>query len=190
MPDIPAPDTRIFIYDLDAKDRIVAVNAEWLEFARENDASHLTRAAVLQRSLWDFVTGADARMIYATILGRVRTAQVAMRVPFRCDAPDLRRFMTMDVSLLPHNGARMSCRVLRAEPRVAVRWPDSAAAAERRLISMCSWCKRVRLPTSEWVELEEAVSLFERKPGERMPGISHGICDTCAKDWLLQLSAK
>lgn len=184
-----SPDSRTFIYCLDAADRIVTVNDAWLEFAGENDAPHLTRAAVLRRPVWDFVTGADTQVVYALILQRVRAAQATVRIDFRCDSPTLRRFMNMEVSPLAGNHLRLSCRMSRLESRPAVTWPAPGGRAPRRMVVMCSWCKRVEQRPGEWGEVEEAVALLEMGAEEAAPAITHGICPECAETWMKQVDA-
>lgn len=189
MPDSHTPDSRTFIYCLDAADRIVAVNDAWLEFARENDALHLTRVEVLKRSIWDFVSGLETQSIYQMIFSRVRTAQATVRIDFRCDAPALRRFMVMEVSPLAGNHVRLSCRVLRVESRPAIAWPAPGGGARHRMVAVCSWCKRVELRPGKWVEVEEAASLLETGTEEPDPSITHGFCAECAETWMKQADA-
>ena len=52
-------DKRIFLWAIDPEDKIIRVNEDWLAFARENEAPHLTPDAVINRPLWDFVSGGE-----------------------------------------------------------------------------------------------------------------------------------
>lgn len=182
----PSSDSRVFTYWIDAHDRITKVNDDWLAFAQENDAPELSRAAVLNRSLYEFLEGATVQTIYELILRRVRAAQVPLRVPFRCDAPDRRRFMEMEVTPLPQGRMRLACRVERIEMRPAIAWPRSGTDPSR-LVSMCSWCKRVQAEGNQWVEIEEAIELFFEDAEGTLPEVSHGICPGCEAEWLREL---
>lgn len=184
---MPAADSRAFIHWLDADDRIVAVNDEWEAFARENRAPQLTRQAVLERPIWEFIAGGETQAIYELIIRRVRTGQATIWVPFRCDSPEQRRFMEMEVAPLPGGQVRLSSRILHLESRPAIGDWNAPRQAGQRIVSVCSWCKRVELRPSVWVEVEHAMPLLKPAPGEPAPGLSHGFCGPCATDWLRKL---
>jgi hypothetical protein len=184
---MPAADSRAFIQWLDADDRIMAVNDEWVDFARENDAPHLDRPAVLHRSIWEFVTSGEMQAIYELIINRVRTGQATMWVPFRCDAPDQRRFMEMEVAPLSGGQVRMSSRIRHLEPRPAIGPWHSTRQPGQRIVTVCSWCKRVEVRPKVWAEVEDALALLQPAPGEAAPGLSHGFCEPCAEQWFQKL---
>ena len=94
-------DQRSFIWILDADDKIVRVNDAWLAFAAENTAPQLTASVVLDQSIWRFIQGQETSYLYQQIFRRVRAGQSPVTFPFRCDSPDCRRFMEMELSLLP-----------------------------------------------------------------------------------------
>lgn len=182
-----AADSRAFIHWLDDADRIVAVNDEWESFARENDAPQLTRDAVLNRPIWEFITTGETQAIYELIIRRVRTGQTTIWVPFRCDSPDRRRFMEMEVAPLPGGQVRLSSRILHLESRPTVGGWNAPREAGQRIVSVCSWCKRVEIRPQVWVEVEDAISLLKPALGQAEPGLSHGFCERCAEDWLQKL---
>ncbi len=66
-------ETQYYRYCIDANDRLIEVDELWLAFARENGAERLTEAAVLGRSLWDFVEGEAIRAVYEDIHQRLRS---------------------------------------------------------------------------------------------------------------------
>ena len=80
-------------YRIDALDRITFVDAEWLRFARENEAEQLVETGVVGRSVWDFVSGFEVRSLYENLFASVRSRGEPARVPFRCDSPALARWM-------------------------------------------------------------------------------------------------
>ena len=60
------------------------------------------RAAVVGRSsTWNFIQGAETVRLYQAILRRVRSNSSRVVVPFRCDAPTLRRHMRLEISSQP-----------------------------------------------------------------------------------------
>lgn len=57
---------------------------------------------------------------------------------------------------------------------------EEEAEALRRLIPVCSWCRKVRSDEGYWQELEEYVG--EAEEGE----VSHGMCPDCREEFLEQ----
>lgn len=187
MSDRPLSDPRVFAYTLDAKNRIVAVNDAWCAFAQENEAAQLTRAAILQRSVWDFIDGPETQSVYDAILQRAHTARVTMRFAFRCDSPEQRRFMEMEISPEPNRHIQIACRIRRIEWRPRISLPATSAHPARRFVSVCSSCRKVELARDRWVEIEEALPLLHNEPDEPIPAISHGFCSPCAEEWFRQI---
>jgi hypothetical protein len=44
---------------------------------------------------------------------------------------------------------------------------------------MCSWCKKIDAGNNTWLEIEDAIKVLNLFTEERMPQISHAICDAC-----------
>ena len=174
----PPPAERADVdYLVDAQDRIVFVVPHWEEFARANRAREET-AQPLGRSLWDFITDSTMQTIYRDLLGRVR-AGVSITLPFRCDAPTLRRFMELQIEPETDGGVRFRSRLLRSEPREAVLLLDSSIPRDdRRVVQCCSWCKRVEV-AGTWEDLEVGVARTGFMEEGPMPLLNHGICSEC-----------
>jgi hypothetical protein len=176
-----ARSAELFVQVIDAADRFTEVNDRWVTFAAENASPHLTRDTVLGRPLWDFITGEETRQLYRGVLTNVRRTGRTVELPFRCDSPRVRRFLRMAISPLPDGSVRFEIRAEREEPREPVFLLDPAARRSDELVTICAWCKHVRLPHGEWVATENAVHrlrLFER---ELMPSLSHGMCPSCIR---------
>lgn len=171
------------IYRIDAGDIITAVNPDWDAFARENEGAHLTGEHVVGRDLWAFIGDFETAQIYRAVLARLRGGAVVPPLPFRCDSPALRRFMELHLrAVTDDGGVELEARLLRSEPREAVALLDPAAPRDDELLRMCSWCKRVAVTESQWCEVEEAAQrlrLFER---DRLPELTHAMCDRCFDD--------
>jgi hypothetical protein len=164
-------------YELDGEDRIRSVNEPWCAFARANEAEHLIDA-VVGTSIWDWIEGMEVRHLYQLLFSRVRRHRPIPRLPFRCDSPGVRRFMELDLSVLPDDGLLCKAQLKRTERRPPVSLLDSSTGRSQALVIVCSWCKRVRVNRGLWLEVEQAVSalgLLESEP----PGITHTICTDC-----------
>lgn len=164
-------------YRLNGRDEIVFVNDAWNVFASANAGEHLTEARVLGQSLWRFVTDGPTRVLYSTVLARVRDGRSAKFV-FRCDSPDCRRLLEMEVAAAPGGLAEFRVRTISEEVRPPQPLLDADRPHTEELLRMCGWCKKVDLG-DRWAEVEEAAAslgLFERP---LLPHVTHGICGPC-----------
>lgn len=170
-------DRRTFTYRIDADGVISFVSPEWLAFARENDTPQLANPGVVGKPLEPFIADMETQHLYRVILSKVRTDREVICLPFRCDAPHLRRYMEMVLRPWGAKGVEFNCRVVRDEPRPPVPLFTSTAAHSDRSITMCSWCKKIATP--KWREVEEAIEQMHLFELSHMPQISHSVCDQC-----------
>jgi hypothetical protein len=180
-------DQRSFIWTIDAADKIVHVNAAWMAFACENTAPQLTAAAVLDQSVWRFIQGQETTYLYQQIFHRVRTGEVPVKFPFRCDSPDCRRFMEMELALLPDAAIQFTAHILREEWRDPVDLLDASRNRTGEFVKVCSWCKKINIPGRGWGEIEAAVSALDLFGHHSMPRMTHTICDSCRSALRLEL---
>lgn len=166
-------------YTVAADDRIADVSDGWVEFARANGAPELARESVVGESLWRFVSGREVRHLYGLIFTRVREHDTPVVLPFRCDSPARRRHMRMVISPLYGGVLQLDAVLEREEPRSPVRLLEGHAERSERLLALCSWCKRVRSPGGEWLEVEDAAVRLDLLSAERLPQVTHGICPRC-----------
>lgn len=166
-------------YRISSQDTILEVNETWTDFAVENDAPDLRASQVLGQPLWRFISGAETRHLYELLLSRVRQTHGTLVLPFRCDAPTTRRFMEMEMTALPDGEIEFVTWLVRAEPRDAVSLLSPAYAHGRTFLTICSWCKRVRLAETAWLEVEDAVARLGLFQLEALPQLTHGACQAC-----------
>lgn len=167
-------------YRIDSRDRLTGFNAAWDEFAIGNDTPALTGSLIEGRPLWDFITSPEVQHLYEVLLKRVRAGRALSSLPFRCDAPTLRRHMLMDIHLLPVGDVEFCCQVTRVEPRAPVPVDYGARPAEgNRFLRMCSWCNRVDDMHGHWSEIEDAIARLQLFGDVEPLPISHTICAQC-----------
>ena len=171
-------DTPASVYALDSADRIRSANAQWDRFAKENDAPALVGEAIFGRSIWEYVEGPEVRHLYKMLMSSAREGRT-IRIPFRCDAPEKRRFMKLEIRPQADNGLELTAVLLREETRPRVALLDPRADRRDEFLSVCSWCRGV-LVEHRWVEVEAAIEELDLF-GDAMPRISHGICPDCVK---------
>jgi hypothetical protein len=168
-------------YEIDATDTVVAVGGDWDQFAGENDSpAALLSASILQRSFWDFVSGATLEHVYRRVLAQVREGH-PLEFSFRCDSPALRRFLTLKLKQTHAGGIEFVTETVCTEPRSFQPLFNAKACRVGAVVVACSWCNRIQTGVNVWQEAEDAVhalGLFEIDP---LPPLSHGMCHACYK---------
>ena len=175
-------DERVFILKADINDRILFVNEHWLNFARENAASGLVEFSLSGQSLWKFICDDSTVHLYQTMLARAREEKRSFLIPFRCDSPDCRRFMTMKIIPSDNETISFESRIVKLEPRGHVKLLESDRECSEEFIRMCSYCKKVFVSGSDWCEPEQAITRLELFSAETLPQITHTICPSCYEE--------
>lgn len=162
---------------VDVEDRIVSVDDAWKDWAEKEGEPALVDS-VVGTDLWRYLSDLAVQQIYAEILKRVRETGRTVRFPFRCDAPDRRRFMQMEVA---RDGEEVEFRSWTESEvaREAVRLLNPTASSTDAKVVVCAWCRRVRVEEGEWLEVEEALPRLDLFGEDPVPGVSHGICPDC-----------
>lgn len=174
-----SPNQRRFVWTIDAADKIVRVNDDWLAFARENGAPRLTAASVLGQSLWGFIQSQETVYLYQQILAKLRTGCRSIAFPIRCDAPDCRRFLEMKLSLLAGNAVQFQTSILRQEYRQPLDFLGASRDRSQKFLKVCSWCNKIYIPERGWGEPEEAIGALDLFGPGSMPWMTHTICGSC-----------
>lgn len=158
---------------------VLEIHGDWDEFATHNAARDLTAQAVLGRRLSDFVAGPETRMIYEALVQRILETGEPLQFKYRCDSPSCRRHMEMRVDLAAPDVVRFRSRLLREEPREIQMLLDQRARRSRDMLTMCSWCKRVRSDGDDWMDVEDYVEQSGLMEAETLPRLTHGVCPHC-----------
>jgi hypothetical protein len=167
---------QLYIHRIDAEDRLTFVNDEWRRFAEENGAPDLPERAQ-GTPLWMHIRGRDLQHVYRAIVARVRASREPLAYPFRCDSPEVRRFMELTVAPGPGGEVEFRSRLLRVEPRQPAAPAVPAPPRAPRVLVVCSWCRRVR--TDAWVDIEDAARSLRLFDDDNFPRVSHGVCERC-----------
>ena len=177
---------------------IVGVGREdWIEFAHRVGFDHPAPDEVVGRNLFDMIASPEVRGAFAAVHQRVATlAKRALSYDYRCDAPDLERFMKMSVSALTAQGRLLGVlyqsTLLSARDRVPLEFLSDAGAAleEARVsdlpfVTICQFCADVTMKAwdGEWVTPTD----YYRHGGPAEVRLSHGICPTCERTRLAPL---
>ena len=98
---------------------------------------------------------------------------------FRCDSPEKRRFLDLSIIPLKHNAVEFCSQVVRTESRKPVVLLKNDIERSDEFVRICSRCKKIAVSDTEWTEVESAIiklNLFEK---ERMPQLTHRLCQSC-----------
>ena len=178
QPVVP-PRPAVLTWSLDRSDRIVGVGGDWDSFAERGGAPELGGVAVVGTRLSDWIADEETALFQADLVERVRAIGRPVRVPFRCDSPDERRELEMELRPGPDGRIDLTSRLLRAERREAITALDPAVPhAAVPPLRCCSWCKAIDVAGRGWQPIEVAavaLDLFASRP----PPITHAICEGC-----------
>lgn len=167
-------------YWLDRDDRIIQVNANWDNFAETNEGHTVVSSEVLGRGIWEFVTGDITRMWVESLLQMGRVCGDAITRPYRCDSPDIKRFMNM--TLVPEGSGvlRLEHRVIRTEKRekkVYFNAEQTHTTDSKGLVERCSVCGCVK-QDEQWKEAELFSCLGSEKNEIYLP-VAYTVCGDC-----------
>lgn len=172
------------VFWLDGNDVIVRVGEGWDDFARENDARGIDARHVIGRNLLDFIEGDATRMYVRTLIQSARLLRRPLQRNYRCDSPDSKRFMEMQLIMEASGLLRFEHRTVGIEPMrqpVRFRLAPGATARPGPCLVRCSICNQVKGPGG-WVEPDALVPAQDvvADPGD-WPVI-YGVCPRCIAD--------
>lgn len=167
-------------YVIDAEDKIAFVDDGWCRFAEANDGVELKGQAILGQSLWDSITDLTTRNLYQQIVSRVRQGKLA-RFTLRCDSPECRRLLEMTISARADGSVEFETRAVHVEDREPVALLSRKTLRSTDLLLACAWCNRVDVGSTskEWMEVEDAMERLRLFELERVPQLTHGMCEAC-----------
>ncbi len=181
----PAP--LVVEYRIDATDVVTDVGGGWADFARSNGAADLA-VPDTERELWSYFGRSEFTDLWQTLVQRVREVRRPAHVPFRCDAPDARRWFEMTITPEPAGAVHFVSALVFEERRTPVALLDMHAARDldEPPIPICSWCGRGQ-SDGAWQDLEELVRAERLLEQSSMPPIVHGICEACRDEMSAEL---
>lgn len=155
----------------------------WNSFAKGNHGEDNTNKMVMNNNLMDFISDPETREIYRMLVEKAKKTKHTVKVPFRCDSPEDRRFLVMEIEQLENGLIEFRSILKKSEKRKTVRLLERNIPRNDDFVKICSWCKKVYIPeTDSWAEAEEAVIHMKLFEMDKLPSLTHGICDKCYND--------
>ena len=180
-------------YIFDREGNILAVGPDnWSRFAESAGDTALNAQAVKRQNLFDFIAGEPVRKQIRQVMDTLISGKVADWVmPYRCDAPGIKRNMRISIRPIRDKesviGFLFQSIVLDESQRPPLDIFDFAELEKKfeqqkklPLVSMCSYCQRVRDKShtdGEWADAEN----YYAKGGTSYVRLSHGICPNCIR---------
>ncbi len=165
-------------YQVDAHDKIIAIEGSWAAFARANGGETFLSSPPINQPIWTFIRGLSTRFIYQMLLSQVRETGNTLHFPFRCDSAEMLRYMEMEMSAGKDNSVWFKTTLKRQINPNILPGHVSPTPRQESLIKMCAWCKLV-LVRNNWLSLEDAIWMQGIFDVEEAPPISHGLCPDC-----------
>ncbi len=166
-------------YHLDDHDCLSFIDAQWDVFALQNDSPHLINSCVLAKPLFSFISNRETDHLYRLLVAKVRQEQCKIHFSYRCDSPTHKRFMSMTMYPLGDNQVGFLSRLDWQIPSQKLQILDVRCPRSLQLITMCSWCKKIKLADHAWCEIDVAVDVLKLFEKAILPRISHGVCPEC-----------
>jgi hypothetical protein len=115
------------------------------------------------------------------LISQVRETGTSVRFPFRCDSPDLLRYMEMEISLGEEDSVWFQTYLKRQVSVDSIpNHNGKESLRDTHLIKICAWCRLV-LVQNNWYSLEDAVWMLGIFDESEAPEITHGICYDCGE---------
>lgn len=165
-------------YIIDSHYRIIDVHSQWDKFAADNEGNpNIYKKNILFKNIMDFIKGDAVKMWYESIISLSKTLNIHITRPYRCDSPDKKRFMEMEVIPLQDGNILINHYLIKEE---AIKTSVSSfifhRADEKNSLLRCSVCNQF-LHINRWIELEEAVKHYDF----RSLNIIDIICNYCIR---------
>ncbi len=141
---------------LDSRNCIVSVSGAWDDFAADNGGVELYSVHVKGRSIWEFVTGDATRMWLDAVFQLARLKNVMIERNYRCDSPDLKRFMVMRIFSEQDELIRVEHELLSTELRTLPIYMNYGTDRTKKLHKRCSMCGRLHV--NDWIEPKQDVA--------------------------------
>ena len=139
----------------------------------------LIGGVLLNESLLGSIADWRCQHLYKLLINRVILLKQTLKFPYRCDSSEFRRFMIMEIAPLENSITEFKSCVVREEAREPQLLLDPDIPRSSEFLLICSWCNKVNIDKSSWVEIEYAVKNIGLFNTELLPNLMHGVCPTC-----------
>lgn len=165
-------------YSIDKNNIIRSIDTHFIAFANANGWDS-AESDVIDRHLGEFISGNEIKLLTEKLIEKVRITKRPISIPYRCDSPDVRRYLEMRLQLYPDNQILFANRILRVIPQDLPSYSFSRSTDCKDSISVCSWCNQAKLKENQWVDIDVAIKTLDLMAGDPKLKITHGLCNSC-----------
>lgn len=160
---------------------IIDVNEAWDGFARANDSPSAMRAAVLDRCIFDLISGKVTKQHWRELLQRAWDSPQPLIVDYRCDSPDAKRWMRMEMCRQEDGNMRITHTQFKSELRLPKIHFRLAQQRNSGTLVRCSMCNRIKTG-GQWCEAEKLFSTKRTTDVDvKFLEVIYGLCADCGK---------
>lgn len=156
---------------------VIDVNQAWDYFALQNNCPESTRIGVLEKSILDAVSGKVTKQYWRDLLARAWLSTQPLKIDYRCDSPDTKRWMQMELCRLEDGNMRISHIQLASEKRTPAIHFKLASQRSSSTHIRCSICNRLK-ENDHWHEAETLIKTGNNAGSVYLPVI-YGVCTDC-----------
>ena len=175
---LPQPPGPPVVYKVDARDRLCDINPTFLDFAHDNEM-RMEPGRLLGVSLWSFIADPQTVSLYRSLLRQVREENRRVHFAYRCDSPDLKRFMHMVVTPFDDGVVEFENWSQKSEPQNPKLVFDARRIGRHKPLRVCSICRSVEQPDGEWTSVSDAFSKGMITEHEHRVAVIYKVCPAC-----------
>ena len=177
---LPQPPGPPVIYKVDADDRLCDINPTFLDFAHDNEM-RMDQSHLLGMSLWSFIADPQTVALYRSLLSQVRDENRRVHFAYRCDSPDLKRFMHMVVTPFEDGAVSFENRIQRVEPQNPKLVFDARRIGRHKPLRVCSICRSVERSDGDWISVSDAFAKGMITENEHRVAVIYKVCPACER---------
>lgn len=163
-------------YWLDQDENIISISNNWEDFAVENGSTCLGAEEVIGKPISKFISRDPTRMWFNTLLQLSKISQTPVEREYRCDSPEIKRFMKMKITPEKEGQFRVDHILLKVEEQPYQIFINPAQENSLKPINKrCSICGRI-FENGSWEEPDQ-IGSEDRNSFQ----VIYTVCPDCRK---------
>ena len=168
-------------YVIDRRDRLVAVDDGWKEFASDNHCADVFPERILRTCLWDYISGMANRLAYKKLLDCGRRTGEPIHLTMRCDSPSEERWLEVSLIPLEDQCCVFETTVLQHQSRPPINLLDPTVVRSSQSVEICSWCMNLNVSQLDWLPIRSALLTLDLDPDGPQPHLVYTMCPDCSE---------
>ena len=155
------------------------MSENWDEFARNNDGISVLSQNVIGKSIKEFISGDPSIMWMDAILMSAKIKGKPIEKNYRCDSPDMKRYMKMIIQPLDNGCLKLTHYVIKTEKQKQRIIYKGSKILTPNTMQRCSVCGRI-LYENSWYEINEYAEIKPKNISEFK--VIYSVCDGCKRN--------